>query len=81
MIDWRWTEVDALEGQQRWNEAISLLIKNWRKNPNDLKASIRLGFLCWYMLVEEGPLAIKDVDFDKVQTVLNGVPISDWLIL
>lgn len=73
MIDWRWPEVDILEEQQRWNEAKALLIKNWRKNPNDLKASIRLGFLCWYMLVEEGPLAIKDVDFDKVQTVLNEV--------
>ncbi len=73
MIDWRWPEVDALEGQQRWNEAKSLLIENWRKNPNNLKASIRLGFFCWYILVEEGPLEIKDVDFDEVQTVLNEV--------
>lgn len=73
MIDWRWQEVDTLESQERWNEAKSLLIKHWRQNPNDLKVIIRLGFFCWYVLVEEGPLGIKDVDFDELETVLNEV--------
>jgi hypothetical protein len=36
VIDWRWSEVDTLESQERWNEAKSLIIKNWRQNPNDL---------------------------------------------
>lgn len=73
MIDWRWQEVDTLESQERWNEAKSLLINHWRQNPNDLKVIIRLGFFCWYVLVEEGPLGIKDVEFDELETVLNEV--------
>ncbi|XQY91641.1 hypothetical protein ACNRWW_19460 [Metabacillus sp. HB246100] len=73
MINWRWTEVDTLENQERWNEAKLLLIQIWRQNPNDLKAIIRLGFFCWYILVEEGPLGIKDVDFVELETVLNEV--------
>ena len=73
MIDWRWTEVDTLESQERWNEAKSLLIKSWRQNPNDLKVIIRLGFFCWYVLAEEGPLGIKDVDFYELETVFNEV--------
>lgn len=43
MIDWQWTEVDALESQEKWNKARSLLIKNWQENPQDLKVNIRLG--------------------------------------
>ncbi|EST10253.1 hypothetical protein [Sporolactobacillus laevolacticus] len=73
MIDWRWTEVDALESKERWNEAKSLLIKNWQQNPNDLKVIIRLGFFCWYVLVERGPLGIKNVDLDELENVLNEV--------
>ncbi|WP_226669630.1 hypothetical protein [Metabacillus litoralis] len=72
-MDWRWKEVDTLESRERWNEAKSLLIKNWRQKPNDLKVIIRLGFFCWYVLVEEGPLGIKDVDFDELENVLNEV--------
>ena len=73
MIDWRWMEVDTLEKQERWNEAKLLLIKHWRQNPNDIKVTIRLGFFCWYILVEEGPLGIKDVNFDELETFLKEV--------
>ncbi|MFL0507173.1 hypothetical protein ACH0B5_15645 [Ureibacillus sp. 179-F W5.1 NHS] len=73
MIDWPWTEVDTLESQEKWNEAFALLLKHWNENPNDLKTVIRLGFLSWYVLVEEGPLDIKGVDFDGVETVLREV--------
>lgn len=73
MIEWRWIEVDTLESQEKWNEAKSLLIKSWRQNPQDLKVAIRLGFFCWYVLVEEGPLGIKGVDFDELETVLKEV--------
>ncbi len=75
MIDWRWVEVDTLENKGEWNEAKSLLIENWNQNPNDLKTVIRLGFLCWYVLVEEGPLNIQeeDVDFDELETILHQV--------
>ncbi len=75
MIDWRWVEVDTLENKDEWNEAKSLLINNWNQNPDDLKTVIRLGFLCWYVLVEEGPLNIQeeDVDFDELETILRQV--------
>ena len=73
MIDWRWTKVDTLEKQERWNEAILLLENSWRQNPNDLKTTIRLGFICWYILVEEGPLEIKNIDLEKLETLLNEV--------
>ena len=64
MIDWRWAEVDSLEKQERWNDAKSLLINTWKQNPHDLKVTIRLGFFCWYILAEEQPLGIKDVDLE-----------------
>ena len=73
MTDWRWTEVDTLESEGKWNESKSLLIKNWNQNPSDLKTVIRLGFFCWYILAEEGPLGIQDVDFDELETVLRQV--------
>ncbi|MGE7118883.1 hypothetical protein ACQKIC_01525 [Peribacillus sp. NPDC046944] len=73
MIDWQWVEVDTLERQEKWNEAKSLLIKSWRQNPQDLKVAIRLGFFCWYVLVQEGPLGIKDVDFNELEAVLKEV--------
>ena len=70
MIDWQWTEVDALESQEKWNEARSLLIKNWQENPQDLKVNIRLGFFCWYLLVEDVPLGVKNVDLDELTAIL-----------
>jgi len=73
VIDWRWAEVDTLESQGEWNEARSLLINNWNQNPSDLKTVIRLGFFCWYVLTEEGPLEIQDVDFDELETLLRQV--------
>ncbi|WP_303969714.1 hypothetical protein [Sporosarcina ureae] len=73
MIDWRWAEVDTLENKGEWNEAKSLLINNWNQNPDDLKTVIRLGFFCWYVLTEEGPVEIQDVDFDELETILRQV--------
>ncbi|MFK8795852.1 hypothetical protein [Planococcus plakortidis] len=70
MMDWQWVEVDALESQEKWDEAKSLLIKSWQENPNDLKVNIRLAFFCWYLVVEEGPLGIKSMDLDELTTIL-----------
>lgn len=73
MINWQWPEVDKLESEERWNEAKSLLIESWRQNPNDVKILIRLGFFCWYVLVEEGPLKIQNVDMDELDSILKEV--------
>lgn len=73
MIDWQWEEVDTLESQGRWNEAKLLLINSWRENPNNLKYLIRLGFFCWYILVEEGVLGIEDVNLNELEVTLKEV--------
>lgn len=75
MIDWTWTEVDKLEKQEKWNEAKAYLLNSWRQNPPDLKTVIRLGFFCWYVVVEQGPLGITDadVDMDELESLLEEV--------
>lgn len=73
MMDWKWPEVDALESQEKWNEAKTLLIKNWRQNPSDVKVAIRLGFFCWYISVEYFPLGIKEEDLQEPWDVLKEV--------
>ncbi|KOF08700.1 hypothetical protein AC739_18860 [Planococcus glaciei] len=70
MMDWQWPEVDALESQEKWNEAKSFLLKNWQQDPTDVKVTIRLGFFCWYLLVEEVPLGVGNVDLDELATIL-----------
>lgn len=73
MINWKWAEVDALESQGKWNEAKTILVKQWNQNRNDIKTVIRLGFFCWFVLVEERPLGIKGVDFDELESVLRQI--------
>lgn len=75
MIDWTWAEVDRLEHQEKWNEAKEYLLKAWQQNPTDLKTTVRLGFFCWYVVVEQGPLGITDadVDMDELELLLEEV--------
>lgn len=73
MIDWRWIEIDALKSQEKWNEAKEYLIKSWRQDPQEVKGAIRLGFFCWYALVNEENLGIKDIDFVELETMLKEV--------
>ncbi|WP_026829316.1 hypothetical protein [Exiguobacterium artemiae] len=75
MIDWIWPEVDRLEHQENWNEAKEYLLKAWQQNPMDLKKTVRLGFFCWYVVVEQGPLGITDadIDTDELESVLTEV--------
>lgn len=75
MIDWTWTEVDRLEKQEKWNEAKVYLLKSWRQHPDDLKTVIRLGFFCWYVTFEHGPLEIteNDIDIKELESLLKEV--------
>lgn len=75
MIDWTWTEVDRLEKQEKWNEAKVYLLKSWRQHPDDLKTVIRLGFFCWYVTFEHGPLGIteNDIDIKELESLLKEV--------
>ncbi len=73
MIDWRWNEVDIVESQERWYEAKSFLTKKWKQNPENLKILIRLGFFCWYGLVEEDCIGGEKIDSNELETMLNEV--------
>jgi len=75
MIDWTWTEVDRLEKQEKWNEAKLYLLNSWRQHPEDLKTVIRLGFFCWYVTFEHGPLGIteKDINIEELEALLKEV--------
>lgn len=75
MIDWTWAEVDRLEHQEKWNEAKAYLLKAWQQNPTDLKTTVRLGFFCWYVVVEQEPLGITDADIDtgELESILTEV--------
>ena len=75
MIDWTWAEDDRLEHQEKWNEAKEYLLKAWQQNPTDLKTTVHLGFFCWYVVVEQGPLGITDADIDtgELESILTEV--------
>ena len=71
MINWRWSEVDILESQERWNEAKLLLEKKWNEDPVDVKIVINLGFFCWYFLVEEDCIGGEKLDSNELEARLN----------
>lgn len=73
MIDWMWPKLDQLEKVEDWNKDKALLLETWKKDPHNLKVTIRLGFFCWYLIVEDGPVDVKDIDLDELQTVLDEV--------
>lgn len=71
MIDWYWKEADELEEQGKWDEAKDYMLSEWKKDPQDLKKFIRLGFLCWYVVVEWGCIDTTDIDYDKYENMLK----------
>lgn len=44
-------EVTDLENKQQWQAAKEILFEQWEKNKDDLGILVRLGTLCWYILV------------------------------
>lgn len=73
VINWRWDKIDKLEGQGKWNDAKNLLLSKWLVDPSNPKTTIRLGFFCWFVLVEHFPLGIIDVELDELESVLREV--------
>lgn len=61
-MDYRWEAIDALEVEEKYAEALTLMVIEWEKHPEDLKVVIRLGFLCWYLIVEAGVLGGDGLD-------------------
>ena len=61
-MDYRWEAIDALEVEEKYAEALTLMVIEWEKHPEDLKVVIRLGFLCWYLIVEAGVLGDDGLD-------------------
>ncbi|WP_226793620.1 hypothetical protein [Bacillus sp. B1-b2] len=73
MINWEWTELDQLEKDENWHAAKALLLGTWKKYPHDLKVTLRLVFFCWYLIIEDGPVNVKNMDLEELQTVLDEV--------
>lgn len=73
MINWKLKDVDTLENQGKWNEAKSILIKLCKDNPLEPKYFIRLGFLCWYLLVEGHTLDGERVNSKELVITLEEV--------
>lgn len=74
IIDWQQPEVDALEAQRKYREALDYMVHNLKTHPDDLKGFIRLGFLCWYIPVEWGILPdgdLTDEDYKECQSRLR----------
>lgn len=73
-IVWNWSEVDALEAQEKYRDALDYMIQNLKSNPDDLKGFIRLGFLCWYIQVYWGILPdgdLTDKDYKECESLLR----------
>ncbi|QEK13136.1 hypothetical protein FQB35_12855 [Crassaminicella thermophila] len=73
MINWEWNEADILEKNQQWNEARTYIYTKWMENQLDLKVTIRLGFLCWYILVEWDCINSEGVNQEKFENSLKEV--------
>jgi hypothetical protein len=71
MIDWYWEEADELEKQEKWNEAKNFMFLQWKKDPQDHKKFIRLGFLCWYVVVEWGCIDTTDLKHEEYENMLK----------
>ncbi|WP_368652500.1 hypothetical protein AB4Y30_12160 [Ornithinibacillus sp. 4-3] len=68
MINWTLPETDILEENQQWNDAKNHLYQQWLEQKNDTKIACKLGFLCWYILVEDvsSEQQIDEAEFQKL---------------
>lgn len=55
-------EVETLENKQEWQTAKDTLFKQWNNNKDNLSVLIRIGTLCWYVLVFWERIRTNDVD-------------------
>ncbi|QOR34652.1 hypothetical protein IMX26_14420 [Clostridium sp. 'deep sea'] len=72
-IDWRYPELDKLEQNKQWHEALLYAYNMWVDNKLELMHLIRLGFLSWYLLVYWDNLTINELSKDDVNLILNEV--------
>jgi hypothetical protein len=65
-INWSWKEVDQLEHDEEYREALTVLQSEWQHNPNQIKPLIRLGFLSWFLVVENSFLGDKGIKVEEI---------------
>lgn len=76
MIVWSWKEVDDLEAQNKFKEALFLMHRVWLQEPANLKVYLRMTFLAWYVLVERpffDEIDMDDEDFDECLTLVRSL--------
>jgi hypothetical protein len=71
MIDWYWKEVDTLEAKRKWKEAKDYMLSEWKRDSQNLKKFIRLGFLCWYVVVEWACIDKTNLKHDEYEHMLK----------
>lgn len=69
-MKWSIKITDDLEEKQKWGQAISELKQRWIANKG-IKEAIKLGFLCWYVIVEEHCINTEDVDIEDARENLK----------
>lgn len=71
-----WAEIDKLEESQKWCDAKYATLKRWYEDIMNSYSLIRLGFLCWYIIVEWGCIdttGMSEEDFSNCEAVLKEV--------
>ena len=71
-MDWTWREIDDLEAQRRYVQALNQMYDTWQEEPLNLKVFLRLSFLVWYLLVE-------NISFSDTEDLKSVVEDSDEL--
>lgn len=64
--------LQELEKEHKWKEAISLLQNKWYQDKNNIDIMLRLASECWYIMSNWNFLDLdnSDLDFDNVQNIL-----------
>ncbi|MCZ8521218.1 MULTISPECIES: hypothetical protein [Paenibacillus] len=71
-----WNQINILEEANQDKQAFLLLKKAWTESGPNLPLAVRLGFLCWYALVEWGcskPADAAEEDYDSFESTLQEV--------
>lgn len=65
-------DLQDLEKEHKWEQAISLLQNKWYQNKSDIEFLLRLATESWYVMSNWDFLDLdnSDLEFDKIQSIL-----------
>lgn len=64
--------LQELEKEHKWKQAIALLQSEWYQNKNNIDVMLRLATECWYIMSnwEILELGSSDLEFNSIQSIL-----------